>query len=134
MLDALNADKVCFIIYKARELRGAVEPPESGSNAADDSFVSALTTANDRPVRAELRAFLQALDQDESTELVALCWLGRGDFAKEEWAETMQAAEEREGPAAPDYLMQIDLLAEYLEEGLASFDLNCDAFEQREFR
>jgi Protein of unknown function (DUF3775) len=134
MLDALNPDKVCFVIYKARELFGSTEPTDdSGSNASDDNFVSALTEKNDHPVRAELRAFLLALDQDESTELVALCWLGRGDFAKEDWADAMAASAERDGPRTADYLLEMELLGDYLEEGLAAFDLGCDDFDEREF-
>ena len=135
MLDALNPDKVCFIIYKARELNGAIDPSDDGSsNPTDDGFASALTRANDEPVRAELRAFLSALDQDESTELVALCWLGRGDFAKEDWADAMAASAERDGPKAPDYLLDMELLGDYLEEGLSAFELNCDDFDERELR
>ena len=134
MLDALNPEKVCFILYKARELNGVMEASEDdGSNASDDQFASALTTQNDHPVRAELREFLRALNEDESTELVALCWLGRGDFAKEDWKDALAAAASREGPKTPDYLMDIELLADYLDEGLAAFDLSCEDFEKREF-
>jgi Protein of unknown function (DUF3775) len=79
-------------------LRRAVETPEGASNTTDDNFMNALTTSNDHPVRAELRGFLQALEQDESTELVALCWLGRGDFTKEETDDAVTAADQREGP------------------------------------
>jgi hypothetical protein len=133
MLDALNPDKACFIIYKARELSAAIEPiDDSASNASDDNFASALTTANDHPVRAELRAFILGLDQDESTELIALCWVGRGDFAKEDWADAMAASAERDGPRTADYLLEMELLGDYLEEGLATFDLGCGDFDERE--
>ena len=135
MLDALNPEKVCFVIYKARELNGVMEASDEGaSNPTDDNFSSALTTSNDHPVRAELRAFLLGLDEDESAELVALCWLGRGDFSKDEWNDTLSAAIGRDGPKAPAYLMDMELLADYLGEGLAAFDLNCESFEDREFR
>lgn len=134
MLDSLNPEKVCFVIYKTRELHGAMEESEEdGSNPTDDNFAAALTTANDNPVRAELRAFLQALDQDESNELVALCWLGRGDFTKEEWSDALSAAAERAGPKATDYLLEMEGLADYLDDGLAVFELGCEDFTDRAF-
>ncbi|HUZ67631.1 MAG TPA: DUF3775 domain-containing protein [Beijerinckiaceae bacterium] len=135
MLESLNPEKVCFVIFKARELHGAMEGvegvEEDASNPSDDRFASALTTANDEPVRAELRAFIQAMDQDESTELVALCWLGRGDFDTQEWSDAMAAAAERTGPKTPDYLLEMEGLADYLDDGLAAFDLGCEDFEER---
>lgn len=133
MLESLNPEKVCFIIYKTRELQAVMEDVDDSSNPTDDGFAAALTTANDEPVRAELRAFLQALDQDESTELVALCWLGRGDFSKEEWGDAVSAAAAREGPKTVDYLLDMDGLADYLDEGLADFDLDCEDFDDRAF-
>ena len=134
MLDALNPEKVCFILYKARELSAAVEGLEDdGSNATDDRFAAALTTANDEAVRAELRAFIQGLDEDEGAELVALCWLGRGDFGKDDWGEALAAAREREGPKTPDYLLDMEALPDYLDNGLEEFDLGCEDFENREF-
>jgi len=134
ILNSLNPEKVCFVIYKTRELHGAMEGAEDdSSNATDDGFAAALTTANDEPVRAELRAFMQALDQDEAFELVALCWLGRGDFSKEEWADALSAATERNGPKTADYLLDMEGLADYLDGGLAAFDLGCQDFDDRAF-
>ena len=80
-----------------------------------------------------MRAFLTALDLDENTELVALCWLGRADFSKEDWSDAMAASAERDGPKTRITLLGMEMLANYLEEGMAAFDLTCDDFDAREF-
>ena len=37
----------------------------------------------------ELRAFLDRLNEDEATELVALFWIGRGSFEADDWDEAV---------------------------------------------
>jgi hypothetical protein len=126
----INTEKVCFVIIKARELEAEDEgiQPDS-SNPADDKFVSVLTEEGYSPVRLEVVEFIEALDEEEQAELVALTWVGRGDFTAEEWdAAVAQARERRTGPTA-EYLLGIPLLASYLEAGLSEFDESCGGFE-----
>lgn len=127
----INTEKVCFVIVKARELEAEEEgaQPDS-SNASDDKFVSVLTEEAFSPVRRELVDFIEAMDEDEQAELVALTWLGRGDFTVDEWdSGVAQARERRKGPTST-YLLGIPLLASYLEGGLDEFDESCEGFEE----
>lgn len=127
----INTEKVCFVIVKARELESEDEgiQPDS-SNPSDDKFVSVLTEEAFSPNRRELVEFIDAMDEDEQAELVALAWVGRGDFSAEEWdAAVVQAKERHKGPTAA-YLLGIPLLASYLEAGLDEFDESCDDFEE----
>lgn len=134
MLSALNADKVCFIIYKARELEAILEPEsDESSNETDDNFAAALTESNEEPVRAELTGFIDALDVDEATELVALIYVGRGDFTKDEWVAAMAQARDRSGPKPSTYIADMAMAADYLDEGLAAFDLSCADFDESAF-
>jgi hypothetical protein len=126
----INTEKVCFLIVKARELESEDEGVEpDASNPTDDQFVSALTEANYSPVRREITGFINAMDEDEQIELVALFFVGRGDFSAEEWDSAVAFAAERrkDGPAAR-YLLQHPLLASYLEAGLDEFDESCEGF------
>jgi hypothetical protein len=54
-----------------------------------------------------------------------LAWVGRGDYAADQWAEAV--AEARQRPTGPTsrYLLGIPVLADYLDEGLAAFELSC---------
>jgi hypothetical protein len=126
----INADKVCFVIVKAREFDVQVEGLEpDDSNATDDNFASVFATGRDDSVRRELKGFIDAMDEDEQCELVALCWLGRGDFSADEWDDAVTEARGRRQGSTAAYLIGTPLVSDYLEEGLAKFDLSCEGFE-----
>jgi hypothetical protein len=123
----LGLDAVCFVILKARELdvqEGEGEEDE-GSNPIDEDFRDVLEAHGDDPTFQELEAFIDGLDVDEKAELVALAWVGRGDFTLDEWAEAVRTAHSRHTGRTSRYLLGIPVLADYLEEGLAAFGLSC---------
>jgi hypothetical protein len=68
--------------------------------------------------REELRELLADLNEDEMAELVALVWLGRGDYQRGEWAGAVEDARQRHGRKAGGYLLGMPHLAEWLEDGL----------------
>jgi hypothetical protein len=117
----LPLTRVGFIIAKAREYDAEVAPvdEESGSNPTDDDSRDILESTADNPTRQELTDAIGGLNEDERVELVALMWLGRGDFDAGEWPEAVKLARERHNNRDPDYLAGTPLLADYLEEGLA---------------
>jgi hypothetical protein len=129
----INTDKVCFVVAKSRELLAEdVGAQRDSSNATDDGFSSVLTDAGDRPARMELVEFIGALDADELDALVALVWIGRGDFEPSDWRAAVKSASERREGGAAKYLMGIPLLPDYLEDALSAFDQSCRGFEERE--
>jgi hypothetical protein len=92
-MPTINTDKVCFIVVKARELESEDEGVQAdASNATDDGFVSVLTEEAFSTVRNEVASFIDAMDVDEQAELVALMWVGRGEFSAEEWKEAVTQA------------------------------------------
>jgi hypothetical protein len=119
--------KVCFIIEKSREYLGedaGVEPDVS--NPADDEEHIMLTDAAGRSIRRELIEFIKDLDVDEAAALVALAWIGRGDLEPEEWKIAVAEAKERaEGPTWK-YLLEMELLPDYLEDALSAFGRSCE--------
>ena len=99
------------------------------SNPADDGERAILTDAN-ASVRRELVEFIRDLDVDESNALVALAWIGRGDYDAEDWQGAVAAAGDRhEGPTAK-YLLGMPLLPDYLEDALSAFDRSCEGFDE----
>jgi len=125
----INTEKVCYVIVKARELESEDEGLETdASNASDDKFVSVMTEEANESVRAELAAFIDAMDEDEQCELVALAWVGRGEYTAEEWLTAVaEARAARERPTS-QYLLEIPLLASHLESGLGEFGESCEGF------
>jgi hypothetical protein len=130
MLSELAVEKVCFIAVKAREFDAAADEPSDASNPSDDRFVRALTPANETTTQRELTAFINALDEDEQTELVALLFVGRGDYTPEEWSDALAAARDRGDPPVARFLLGEPLLGDLLEDGLSAFDLSCEDFEK----
>jgi hypothetical protein len=124
---AIAPDKVCFFILKAREfdVKDVVTDPDSGSNASDDAMISVLEDHRDDPTQQELRAFIDALTEDEQIDLVALTWLGRGDGTIGEWEDLRAEAARLHNNRTAAYLMGKPMLADHLEEGLAQFGLSC---------
>lgn len=61
------------------------------------------------------------LNEDEQAALIALTWIGRGDFDATEWTQVLRQARERNvDGTAPHYLGEMPLLGELLSEGLAA--------------
>ena len=127
----LSTDKVCYIIVKAREVdaQEAVVEPDYGSDAFDDGFRQVLEAYEDDPSFAEAKQAIDDLNDDEQCQLVALAWVGRGDFSKPEWEEALRIARDERTGYTSLYLLGMPLLSDYLEEGLAAFDLSCQDFE-----
>jgi uncharacterized protein DUF3775 len=124
----ISPEKVCAIVSKARLFDVKVEPvdlePESGSAETDNEDV--LQEAPDDPATAELREVIDDLNDDEVIDLIALAWVGRGDFSREDWEEARALAEERHQEHSAEYLMGMPALGDYLEEGLAALGYSCD--------
>jgi hypothetical protein len=66
----------------------------------------------------ELRALINDLNVDEAAELVALAWIGRGDYDACEWAEALDEARRRDNRRTAKYLLGMPMLGDWLEEGL----------------
>ncbi len=66
----------------------------------------------------ELRELIDDLNRDEAAALVAVAWVGRGDFEANNFQQAMTEAIERAEGSTSGYLMGMPLLAEHLESGL----------------
>ena len=127
----INSEKVCYVIAKARQfdVKEANSDPDSGSNPADDGMADVLEDTADDPAYRELVSFIRGLDEEEQTWLVALAWIGRGTFEPKELNEALQHAHDEHHKRTAEYLTGLPLLGDYLEEGLAAFGQNCEAFD-----
>ncbi|MDP3739231.1 MAG: DUF3775 domain-containing protein [Hyphomonadaceae bacterium] len=68
---------------------------------------------------ADLRAAIESLSADDQAILVALAWIGRGEFVPAEFDQALVMAFERQTGAASDYLMGLPMLGDLLELGAA---------------
>ncbi len=128
---AVSPEKVCFIIMKAREYdaKDQVTEPDPGSNPSDDKDVSILEEHEDDPVVEELTSLINALSEDEQVDLVTLVWLGRDDYAADEWHTVREEAARAHNARTAEYLIGTPLVGDLLEEGLAKLGISCEDFE-----
>jgi hypothetical protein len=67
---------------------------------------------------SELRALIEDLNVDEAADLLAIMFIGRGDFDAREWDQAMAEARPRINKRVSTYLLAMPMLGEWLEEGL----------------
>jgi hypothetical protein len=117
----ISDDKLAFLILKAREFDAKVDPadPDPGSNPTDDDDLDVLEDEPGDRTETELRDALRGLNEDEAIDVIALMWIGRGDFTREEWEEARRLATERHRRDSAGYLMGNPTFADELEDGAA---------------
>lgn len=116
----LNRDTVQFIIDTAREFhtRDDVSFPEEPEAASEDWSQQVSSDYGGDTYYQELKTTIDDLEPDQQMSLVALMWLGRGDFSLDDWEEACQHAEDSWNEHTADYLIGTPLLADYLSEAL----------------
>ena len=126
----LNPDIVCAVIERTREFQAqeTVATPEQEAFQPGDGkwAVEALDEYGGDAVLEEGRALVDDLEPDQQVVLVALMWVGRGDFCADEWEDALEQARNSYSGHTAEYLFATPMAADYLEEGLAEFGYDCD--------
>jgi hypothetical protein len=126
----LNPETVCFILSKARQFQAKEEVviTEVPYSASDDWARQILANHIEDTCVREVKATVRDLEPDQQAELVALMWLGRGDYALDEWTlakdDAAEALLDITDPGA--YLLAHPLVADYLLEGLDQLGIGCE--------
>lgn len=98
---------------------------EIASDKVGEVVLLAREMAQDVPsAEAEFDGVLEGMDEDEALDLVALLWLGRGDFDPLEWDEARKAARDEATTPVATYLKGQPQLADHLEAGLEAMGLS----------
>ncbi|MCB2010947.1 MAG: DUF3775 domain-containing protein [Geminicoccaceae bacterium] len=126
----VEIDKVCYIVSLARQFDADMpeDDEDPGSDLGGDEFDEIDEDSEiheESLVEDEIHEFVNRLNEDEAAEIVALAWVGRGSYGRDEWEQAMEEARRNANERTAEYLMGMPLLADYLEEGLAAFDLSC---------
>ncbi len=125
---SISPEKVCYIILKAREFHAKeqVVIPEDRSGLSEDWALQILADHRGDSCYQELQYLIDAMDQEEQINLVALMWLGRGDYSVEEWEDALAEARAQLTERTAAYVIRTPLVADYLEEGLSELGYSCD--------
>jgi len=133
-------ESLCRIILRAKEMEAQVpasDPDESAEDVDDyddesEQSLSVLEDELNTGVEDELLAILDDLADDQLAETLALAWVGRGTYDANEWDDAFSDASDTDPESAIDELMEMPLLAAYLETGLAAFDYSCEGIGQND--
>ncbi|MDI6027126.1 DUF3775 domain-containing protein [Corticibacterium sp. UT-5YL-CI-8] len=125
---SIDPDTVRLFILKAKAISAGVnEDYEDGSdhevefdgNGHDTHRHDGLAEEeSENLTEIELRELINDLNVDEAAELIALAWLGRGDYDAGEWQDAVSEALQRGNKRTAKYLLGMPLLGDYLESGL----------------
>jgi hypothetical protein len=116
-------DKVGYVVALAREFD--VKTADDGLMDQDE-IARVLEESADDPALQELQAFLATLNDEELADLLALTWLGRGEWSIEDWDEIESEIKDVREQQTIEYLIGTPLLSDFLKEGLAQFGLTSD--------
>jgi len=129
----VSLNTLCRLIVRARELEAqvpAIENDDEDDPTDSDDPLAVLEDEANEVVEDEVRTLLEDLPEDEAAEVLALALIGRGTYDASEWDDAVEAANEDDNDGVVDQLLDMPMLAGYLDAGLAAFDINCDGIGQ----
>ena len=129
----VSLETICRLIIRARELEAqvpAIENDDEDEPTDSDDPLAVLEDEANEAVEDEVRTLLEDVAEDEVAEVLALALVGRGTFDASEWEEALEEANEEDSDSIIDQLLDMPMLAGYLDAGLAAFDLSCDGLGQ----
>ena len=126
----VSLETVATVVDLARSLQGKEETDADQATEDANSESALLQETPDDMTEDSLKQFIDELNEDEQASLIALAWIGRGDYGPEDWEEARSLAAERNESDAASYLMGMEMLGDLLAEGVASFGLSIEDVER----
>ena len=126
----VSLETVATVVDLARALQGTEETDPAQAAEDANSEAALLQETPDDMTEDALRQFIEELNEDEQASLIALAWIGRGDYGPEDWDEARALAAERNESDTASYLLEMNMLGDLLAEGVASFGLSIEDVER----
>lgn len=116
----ISEQTVRKLILRARayDSKEQIEDFERDPDSEETDAVETLQTGDTDPIRTEIEDWVDSLDEEAQSELVALYWIGRGDYDGPDFASAVKAADDRHSGSTSTYLLGVPMLGDYLELGL----------------
>lgn len=113
----LDTEMICDILDKARQFQAKEEVSFPEVTPEMDSLY-VLADYEDDPVYQDAIEVINNLRSDQQATLVALMYLGRGYYTKEEWRDAFNSAKEDVTDHTGQYLLSRPSMPEDIERGL----------------
>ena len=126
----VSLETVATVVDLARSLQVKEETDADQVTEDANSEAALLQETPDDMTEGALHQFIDELNDDEQAAMIALAWIGRGDYGPEDWDEARSLAAERNESDAASYLLDMEMLGDLLAEGVASFGLSIEDVER----
>lgn len=123
----INLGSLCHIINKIREFQAQDEVmlPDVPVNLPEDWALDILADHSEDRTLQEMTHVIGAMSERQRAELVALMWLGRGDYDLDKWETAVDDAIGDYSLNAASYVLAHPMAADDLEEGLIAHGYSC---------
>jgi hypothetical protein len=119
------------IVATIVDLANAVQDAEEGLLSGEDDEDEDEDEEEDEITEQMLTDYIDELNEEQQVALIALAWVGRGDYEPEEWQEALKIAAERNARGdASAYLTGMEGLGDLLSEGAGAFGLIIEEVER----
>lgn len=129
----VDADYVRLIVAKGRAAMFEVPDGEADMAEEEHDLDPATAIREDDPsllseerapdaTRAETAAMIDSLNVDEQAELIALTWIGRGDYDPSEFEAAVGEAKSRADGPASALLFEMEIFPSHLANGLDAYE------------
>lgn len=124
----INPAIVCNIMTKARAFHAKEDVvfPEMPLNPEGNVAFEILNDFQNDLTYLELKDIINELEPDQKATVVALLWLGRGDYDIDDWDMALKEATRVLNRQTAEYIIATPMVADYLSEGLALHGYSCE--------
>lgn len=125
----INPETVCLIINKAKEFHakeGVTFPEELPDTENEYDPLQILADHADDLTFQEVKSLIEDLEPDQKIDLLALLYLGRGDFEETEWQDAVKEAQRNIAPRLTEYLFAKPQLSDHLQRALELLGFSCE--------
>lgn len=125
----INPDTVCALIEKANEFQakeGVIFPEKMANSEYEYDGLQILADHQDDLTLIEASKIIEDLEPDQQVDLLALLYVGRGDFEANDFAAARREAKANLAPGLTQYLFSKPQLPDYLMRGLQGLGHYCE--------
>lgn len=126
---SIRPEFVCNFIQKAKEFHAKEEitfAEDYPNSEYEYDWAAILADHADDLTYQDVSNNIAGLDHQQKVELLALMYLGRGDYDESQWQDAVMEAKDSLMSQLVDYLLAHPYVADYMESALELFDFSCE--------
>ncbi len=126
---SVSPEIVCQLITRAHEFHaqeGVVIPEDTMESSVENDPFQILADHRGDLTSLEILDAINNLEPDQQVCLLAIMYLGRGDFSVDEWGAALEEARNNWDVSVAKHLLSNPNIADFLSEGLSLLGHSCE--------